>query len=373
MDLVDIAEYDLVSAAAAVAIGIDGAGLRQRLRAGSIERVSRGWYAVWSPGAERPPWEAADVFDTARHRHRLLVTALLKSFDGRVVASHQSALVLHGIALWQADLDTAHVCRAAGDNTRHRRSAVIHPKVGAAPVRTPDGFLTVPVAHAVVQVGLYPPDDFARRTPMDGLIAADFALHHGKLTAAELEDAVSAHAHQAGISAIRSLLVHADGWHESPGETRLGHSLRRLGYRFTPQVPLPGGYFGDFGLDDDPVVIQFRRTRQVRPGHGSRPRRHGAGPSPEPRGREAARRGRTDQVGSRVRQVHLVRGGQPPADPQPGRGRTRPCPKHRATASLSGPHGIPARVPARRRSATAQHKFREGGHVRTCPPSRNLC
>jgi hypothetical protein len=257
MDLVDIAEYDLVSAAAAMAIGIDGAGLRQRLRAGSIERVSRGWYAVWSPGAERPPWEAADVFDTARHRHRLLVTALLKSFDGRVVASHQSALVLHGIALWQADLDTAHVCRAAGDNTRHRRSAVIHPKVGAAPVRTPDGFLTVPVAHAVVQVGLYPPDDFARRTPMDGLIAADFALHHGKLTAAELEDAVSAHAHQAGISAIRSLLVHADGRHESPGETRLGHSLRRLGYRFTPQVPLPGGYFGDFGLDDDPVVIEF--------------------------------------------------------------------------------------------------------------------
>jgi hypothetical protein len=257
MDLVDIAEYDLVSAAAAVAIGIDGAGLRQRLRAGSIERVSRGWYAVWSPGAERPPWEAADVFDTARHRHRLLVTALLKSFDGRVVASHQSALVLHGIALWQADLDTAHVCRAAGDNTRHRRSAVIHPKVGAAPVRTPDGFLTVPVAHAVVQVGLYPPDDFARRTPMDVLIAADFALHHGKLTAAELEDAVSAHAHQAGISAIRSLLVHADGRHESPGETRLGHSLRRLGYRFTPQVPLPGGYFGDFGLDDDPVVIEF--------------------------------------------------------------------------------------------------------------------
>lgn len=157
----------------------------------------------------------------------------------------------------QADLDTAHVCRAAGDNTRHRRSAVIHPKVGAAPVRTPDGFLTVPVAHAVVQVGLYPPDDFARRTPMDVLIAADFALHHGKLTAAELEDAVSAHAHQAGISAIRSLLVHADGWHESPGETRLGHSLRRLGYRFTPQVPLPGGYFGDFGLDDDPVVIEF--------------------------------------------------------------------------------------------------------------------
>lgn len=257
MDLADLAEHDIVSAAAAQAIGIDGAGLRQRLRAGTIRRVIRGWYAVWSPGAERPPWQGVDEFDTAAARHRLLVLALLKSFEGRVVASHQSALVLHGIALWQADLDTAHVCRASTDHTRHRRSAIIHPHTGLPPVETADGFLTVPLALAIVQAGLYPPDDFARRTPMDSLIAADFALHHGKVTGGELEAAVEGHAHHPGIPAVRALLAHADGRHESAGETRLAHSLRRLGYRFTPQIPLPGGYFGDFGLDDEPVVIEF--------------------------------------------------------------------------------------------------------------------
>lgn len=257
MDLADIAEHDLVSAAAAESIGVDAAGLRQRLRAGSIQRVIRGWYAVWSPGAARPPWEGEDVYDTARRRHRLLVLALLKSFDGRVVASHQSALALHGIAMWQADLTTAHVCRSTTDHTRHRPLAVIHPETGEEPVFTAEGFATVPVAHAVVQVGLYPPDDLPRRTPMDSLVAADFALHHGKVTRAELEAAVQAHAHHAGIPVVRALLAHADARHESVGETRLAHSLRRLGYRFTPQVPLPGGYFGDFGLDDEDVVIEF--------------------------------------------------------------------------------------------------------------------
>lgn len=257
MDLADIAEHDLVSAAAAESIGVDASGLRMRLRAGCIRRVIRGWYAVWSPGASRPPWEGDDVHDTARRRHRLLVLALLKSFDGRVVASHQSALALHGIALWQADLTMAHVCRTSTDHTRHRRLAVIHPETGEEPVFTMEGFPTVPLAHAIVQVGLYPPDDLARRTPMDSLVAADFALHHGMVSQAELEAAVHAHAHHAGIPVVRALLAHADGRHESVGETRLAHSLRRLGYRFTPQVPLPGGYFGDFGLDEEDVVIEF--------------------------------------------------------------------------------------------------------------------
>jgi hypothetical protein len=257
MDLADIAEHDLVSAAAAKQIGIDGTGLRQRLRAGQIRRVIRGWYAVWSPGAARPPWEGADTFETARRQHRLLVLALLKSFEGRVVASHQSTLVLRGIPTWRADLEVAHLCRTSSDHTRHHPAAVIHPPSGTTFDTTPDGFDTVPVAHAVVQVGLYPPHEPALRSPMDSLVAADFALHNGQLTHAALETAEAAHSHHPGIGAVRAVLEHADGRHESPGETRLAHSLRRLGYTFTPQVPLPGGYFGDFGLDDRTVVIEF--------------------------------------------------------------------------------------------------------------------
>jgi len=259
MDLHDIAEDDLVSTAAAATLGIDANGLRSRARQGTIRRIIRGWYAVRAPGAARPPWEGDDRFDTALRRHRLLVVALLRSFEGRTVASHQSALVLHGVPVWRADLLTAHLCRTASDHTRHRPGAVIHPEVDARPVLAPGGHLTVPLAHAIVQVGLYPPDNAALRVPMDGLIAADSCLHQDLVTPEELDTAVKAHASQPGIPVVRALLRYADGRHESPGETRLAHTMRLLGYRFTPQVPLPGGggRRGDFGLDDEPVVIEF--------------------------------------------------------------------------------------------------------------------
>lgn len=259
MELHEIAEHHLVSAAAAGAIGVEAASLRRLAGAGVVRRVVRGWYAVRTPGQARAPWEGEDVYDEARRTNRLLTTALLKSFEGRVVASHQSALVLHGVPVWKADLGTAHLCRTSTDHTRHRPCAVIHPAVEGEPVRTQDGFQTVPLAHAIVQVGLYPPDDPSARSPMDSLIAADFALHHELVTEAQLESAVKAHANHPGIAAVRTLLAHADGRHESPGETRLAQSLRLLGYRFTPQVPLPGshGYRGDFVLDDEPVVVEF--------------------------------------------------------------------------------------------------------------------
>jgi hypothetical protein len=259
MELHDLAEHDLVSTAAAASIGVDPSGLHRLVRAGAIRRVIRGWYAVRAPGQERAPWEGEDAFEQARLQHRLLAIALLKSFEGRVVASHQSALVLHGVPLWQADLGTAHVCRTRTNHTRHRRSAVIHPPVQNAPVATAEGFLTVPLAQAVVQVGLYPTDDPSRRAPMDSLIAADFALHHELLTEEALATAIDQHAHHPGIPTVRALLANADRRHESPGETRLAHSMRLIGYRFTAQAPLPGGrgYRGDFLLDGEPVVVEF--------------------------------------------------------------------------------------------------------------------
>lgn len=259
MELHDLADHDLVSTAAAASIGVDPTGLHRLVKAGAIRRVIRGWYAVRAPGRERAPWEGADAFETTRLQHRLLTIALLKSFEGRVVASHQSALVLHGLPLWRADLDTAHLCRTNTKHTRHRPSAVIHPPVSDPPVVTTEGFRTVPVAQAVIQVGLYPADDAPRRAPMDSLIAADHALHRGLITADALNAAVRHHAHHPGIPAVRALLEHADGRHESPGESRLAHAMRMAGYRFTPQAPLPGGrgYRGDFLLDDDPVVVEF--------------------------------------------------------------------------------------------------------------------
>ncbi|KQU67538.1 type IV toxin-antitoxin system AbiEi family antitoxin domain-containing protein [Phycicoccus sp. Root101] len=260
MELHDLAKDGIVSAAEAAQIGIGPSDLRRLRRLGSVTRLIRGWYAVHPPNADRPPWEGVDHFDTERRRHSLLTLALIRSFDGRAVASHQSALVLHDVPLWKSDLSTAHLCRVRDDHSRHRPSALLHPAFGGDPVLCPRGYLTVPVAQAVVQVGLVPSRPGHCPFPFETLVAADAALRRGLVTAEELAAAVRAHGRHPGITAVRQLLKHADGRHESVGETRLAHTLRVLGYRFTPQVWVQAEgrrWRADFELDDEPVVIEF--------------------------------------------------------------------------------------------------------------------
>jgi hypothetical protein len=260
MELHDLARHHVVSTRDATMLGLGPADLRRMLKQGKIRRLIRGWYAVDSPHGDRPPWEGEDEWETARAAHRLLTIALLRSFEGRVVASHQSALVLHGVRLWKSDLETAHVCRSDDDHTRRRSAAVLHPACGVDPVETAEGFRTVPVAIAVVQVGLQAPRDGLPPFPFESLVAADAALHDGLVTKEELDAAVRAHSRHPGIHGVRSLLAHADGRHESVGETRLAHTMRALGYQFTPQVPVAAGggrWRVDFVLDDDPVVVEF--------------------------------------------------------------------------------------------------------------------
>ncbi|WP_195908160.1 type IV toxin-antitoxin system AbiEi family antitoxin domain-containing protein [Nostocoides sp. HKS02] len=260
MELHDLAKHGVVSTADATALGLGPSDLRRLVKAGTVRRLIRGWYAVCPPGAERPPWEGADSFESARRQHRLLVAALLRSFAGRAVASHHSALVLHDVEVWRSDLGVAQLCRSEDDHSRHRPAAMLHPAVGLPPVLAPSGLRTVPLATAVVQVGLRPPARGVAPLPLESLVAADNALHQGLVTTEELAAAIRAHAGAPGIPGVRSLLAHADGRHESVGESRLAHTMRVLGYRFTPQIPVT--FLGrkwrvDFELDDHPVAIEF--------------------------------------------------------------------------------------------------------------------
>ena len=260
MELHDLARHHVVSTRDATRLGLGPSDLRRMVKQGEIRRLIRGWYAVGAPDAQSAPWEGADEWETARAQHRLLSVALLRSFEGRVVASHQSALVLHGARLWKSDLTTAHLCRSDDDHTRRRPAAILHPACGVQAVETADGFRTVPVATAVVQVGLRAPRDGLPPFPFESLVAADGALHDGLVTKEELEAAVKAHSGHPGIHGVRTLLARADGRHESVGETRLAHTMRALGYRFTPQVWVSAGgrrWRADFVLDDDPVIIEF--------------------------------------------------------------------------------------------------------------------
>lgn len=259
MELADIAQHGVVSTADARALGIGTGQLRLLVRSGRLLPLVRGWYAV-APVVGEAPWRTADSFTAARSLHRLRTAALLRSFEGRVTASHQSAVVLRGGRLWRADLETVHLTRTRDDHSRHRLGAVLHPRVAMEPTTAPDGLSTVPMAVAVVQVGLVPIAGRHSPDPMESLIAADGALHDGHITREELDSALALHRRHPQVEGVRLLLRHADGRHESVGETRLAHVLRNLGYPFTPQVPVIARGVtrrGDFGIDGTDVVVEF--------------------------------------------------------------------------------------------------------------------
>ncbi len=300
MELHHLARHGLVSAAEARSVGVGPSELRALVRAGTLRRVIRGWYAVHHPRDASPPWEGRDAFDTRIARHRLLVTALVRSFEGRAVASHQSALVLHGIPLWRSPLDLAHLARVGDDHTRHRPQAVIHPLASGTTLA--GGVGTVEVATAVVQVGLRSMGPTQRALPFESLVAADGALRAGLATREEIDAAVVAHSRHAGIPGVRELLRFADGRHESIGETRLAHALRLLGYRFRVQVEYAVGgrvFRVDAELEDEPVIIEFDGMAKYA---GGRP-----DPTPEQVRRAlAAEKWREDQLRSRGRQVARI-------------------------------------------------------------------
>ena len=216
-----------------------GAGLGRRaildlVKHGTLTPLAHGWYS------------AGPVVDDAE-RHVLTTRAMLRSHGGRAIAGHHSGLLLLGLPTLEPDLSTVRLSRRTDGPTRVKPSL----RLGRAVPTRFQGIETVTPALAAVQHGL-------SAEPLSALVAADGALHAGMTTPPELDAAVAAvhgHPHSSGIA---DLLRHADGRHESPGETRLAHALRLLGLAATPQVPIPGSTaIVDFLLDDAPVVIEF--------------------------------------------------------------------------------------------------------------------
>lgn len=259
MHLHHIAIDRVLSTGDANRVGYDAAALLRLCRSGRLLRLIRGWYAVWPPDEPVPPWHGDTPWERASNRHLLLVTALVRSFQGRVAASHQSALVLADTALYGLDLSTAHVSRVVANNTRHRAHCVIHPVPPQvlASVQTVRGLPTVAPAVAVVQVGLVAQGD-RRPDPVPGLVAAEALLRQGRITHEDIEEALALFAGHPNISAAREALSQASAEHESAGETRLSWALRCLGYRVRAQVThLSGQARVDFQLAGEPVIIEF--------------------------------------------------------------------------------------------------------------------
>jgi len=216
--------------------GLDVHDVRRMMGRGELTRLARGWCSLGVPA-------------TPEEQHRLATRAMLRSHEGRAVASYHSALLLLGVPTFGADLSTVRLTRRSPGPPRTRRGMSLG---RAVPPELVVGE-TVHPAVAVVQVGTCSGSTAA-------LVAADGALHQQVTTRAELDEALDRMAKVPGVRSLRPVLQRADGRHESPGETRLGDMLHLMGLDATPQLKVSrAGFtaFADFALEEERVVIEF--------------------------------------------------------------------------------------------------------------------
>jgi Transcriptional regulator, AbiEi antitoxin len=237
-------EHGIVSASAAVSAGVTTRDLRVLRQSGALIQLDRGWYALGGAVGDLSltPWERR------RRIHALRARAVIRARDGRVSASHHTALVLRDLPTFAADLRQVHVTRT--DDGQFRRRAGLTTHARPAGLSGADGI--VDVGSAIMGTGRI-------NGHMAGLIAADAALHRRMVTVAALRAAAEDLVGPASAQARRVAQL-ADGRAESPGETRLREALRLMGLRVTPQFVLEDGPFHaivDFLLDDVGVIIEF--------------------------------------------------------------------------------------------------------------------
>lgn len=243
MNLGDFAVDGLVSAAQARALGVEWNTLRRCVASGTLHRVIPGWYAVSPPASPAA-------------RHVLEARAWVRHFQGHALASHHSAVLLHGLPTLGVDLAQVHLTRAADRHTRARAGLSVHPALVVPTVTDREcgraRSVAVHVALSVVQTGMV-------NGSLNTLVSGDAALRTRATTMADIEAAVHVLRRMPGLAAVRLVVGQLDGRHESVGETRLAHMFRGLGIAATPQVWVRGlrDWGVDFLVDGTRVVVEF--------------------------------------------------------------------------------------------------------------------
>lgn len=234
----------------------------------------------------RGAWLPAGQDLTREQRHALVAAASALLAPAPVMVSHTSAALLHGLPTWQVPLDTVHLMHQDRGRSRtraglrwHRSTPGVTPvpvpvpveTVGKAPGATvpagrqqesvagvsPARVSAVPVADAIVGYALLEPPG-SDHTGV--LVAADAALHRKLVTRTDLDAALARHVAYPGHRRAAAALRHADGRHESPGESRLAVDLRVLHVSSTPQVTIVvrgRAYRVDRLLEEAPVILEF--------------------------------------------------------------------------------------------------------------------
>lgn len=207
---------NLFSTAMAAGVGMNTTDLALAVKHGALQRITRGWYMV--PDRNADPKE----------QHRRLALAVQQR-TGKSVISHDSALVVHGIATFMPDLERVHLTQRGRAGHRSTRDCVFH-RGDVTTRHLPNNAITVAPEFAVVTAGL--------RNPLAGLVAADSATHQGKTTLERIEKATTATRGKHGWYAWEATLPLADPRAESPPETIAHYALTVLGEEVEPQVEI---------------------------------------------------------------------------------------------------------------------------------------
>ena len=110
----------LLRAGDAVRAGLTSKHLAGLVRGGELIRLIHGWYLVSSAAVapvDETPW------DRRRRLHEAQTRAVVRAYDGRVMASHHSALVRNSLPTFAADLRQVHVTKTSGTHSRRSRAS----------------------------------------------------------------------------------------------------------------------------------------------------------------------------------------------------------------------------------------------------------
>jgi hypothetical protein len=190
--------------AQALAAGVSDRELHEAVRAQSLRRLRHGCYA---------PWGLYESLDEVG-RHLLLCRAALACQQGQVALTGASAAAVHGLALYQQDLQVVHLVRLDRGSSR-QQVGIVHHRVChdiARDLQLVDGFQVVSPARAVWELA-------SASTLESAVCAADSALGRWPDLRGELMTIGGSFSRRPGSRTARLAVQLADGRAASVGES----------------------------------------------------------------------------------------------------------------------------------------------------------
>ncbi|MBT2501847.1 endonuclease domain-containing protein [Curtobacterium sp. ISL-83] len=224
--------------------GLSGSALRRRVGSDGPGRLVRVGPNAFVRGAD---WDAA----TPRRRYVTRVYARLGRLSTRAVASHTSALAIHGLPSLHGWLGPVHASVPASMYRTRTPGLVLHTRPVPPAERRPAGTISVTtVPRTVIDIAL-------TGDVRSAVMVADAALRNGTRRA-ELDEALDQHARTR--STARLVLDLADGRAASPAESLARVVFRELGLPvpvLQQEFVVAGRRFAvDFWFPEQGVVIE---------------------------------------------------------------------------------------------------------------------